>query len=194
MSNVTNLRFIGPIVKYYFMKFVFIYGPPGVGKLTVAKELAKITDYKLFHNHLTVELVSSIFPFGSKTHLELMEKIRFMVIEAAAKEGIKGIIFTFVYWTGEDDKFVKEFVRRIGRCGGEVLFVRLYCSRKELYKRIRHPSRKKFSKLKSVKELKEVEKKHDMDGTIGFGRNLSIDNTCISPKACARKIKSYFKL
>ncbi len=37
------------------MKLVFIYGPPASGKLTVARELAALTGYKLFHNHLVVE-------------------------------------------------------------------------------------------------------------------------------------------
>jgi len=35
------------------MKLVFIYGPPAVGKLTVANALAKVTGFKVFHNHLT---------------------------------------------------------------------------------------------------------------------------------------------
>ena len=34
------------------MKHLFLYGAPAVGKLTVAKELADLTGYKLFHNHL----------------------------------------------------------------------------------------------------------------------------------------------
>ena len=38
------------------MKLVFIYGLPGVGKLTVAKELSIITGYKLFHNQCSLKL------------------------------------------------------------------------------------------------------------------------------------------
>ena len=34
------------------MKLVFIYGPPAVGKLTVAKELAALTGFKVFHNQV----------------------------------------------------------------------------------------------------------------------------------------------
>jgi tRNA uridine 5-carbamoylmethylation protein Kti12 len=32
------------------MKLIFLYGPPAVGKLTVAQELVTLTGYKLFHN------------------------------------------------------------------------------------------------------------------------------------------------
>ena len=39
------------------MKLIFIYGLPATGKLTVAVELAAMTGYKLFHNHLVVDLL-----------------------------------------------------------------------------------------------------------------------------------------
>lgn len=47
------------------MQLVFLYGPPGVGKLTVARDLAGLTNFKVFHNHLTISLALSVFPFGS---------------------------------------------------------------------------------------------------------------------------------
>jgi len=42
------------------MKLVFIYGPPASGKLTVARELATLTGYRLFHNHLIVDAVAAV--------------------------------------------------------------------------------------------------------------------------------------
>ncbi|MBD0327065.1 MAG: AAA family ATPase, partial [Pyrinomonadaceae bacterium] len=48
------------------MKLIFLHGLPGVGKLTVARELAKLTGFKVFHNHLAVDLVESLFEFGSQ--------------------------------------------------------------------------------------------------------------------------------
>ena len=43
------------------MNHVFIYGAPGVGKLTVAKEFSRISDYKLFHDHILQDSLSLIF-------------------------------------------------------------------------------------------------------------------------------------
>ena len=43
------------------MQLVFIHGAPAVGKLTVARELAALTGFRLFHNHLTVDLAGSVF-------------------------------------------------------------------------------------------------------------------------------------
>jgi len=42
------------------MELLFIYGPAAVGKLTVARELAKLTGFRLFHNHLTVDAVMAL--------------------------------------------------------------------------------------------------------------------------------------
>ena len=44
------------------MKLILLYGPPAVGKLTIAKEIARLTGFKLFHAHLTSDLVEAIFP------------------------------------------------------------------------------------------------------------------------------------
>ena len=44
------------------VKLVFLHGLPGVGKLTVARELAQLTGYKLFHTTTSaVDLVGSVF-------------------------------------------------------------------------------------------------------------------------------------
>ena len=36
---------------------VIIIGPHAVGKMTVGQELARITDLRLFHNHMSIELI-----------------------------------------------------------------------------------------------------------------------------------------
>jgi shikimate kinase len=48
------------------MKLVILFGPPAVGKMTVGQELAKATGLKLFHYHVTIELVLNFFEFGTK--------------------------------------------------------------------------------------------------------------------------------
>lgn len=41
------------------MELVILFGPQAVGKMTVGQELAKQTGFKLFHNHMTIDLVSN---------------------------------------------------------------------------------------------------------------------------------------
>ena len=47
------------------MNLILLYGPPAVGKLTTAKELASQIGYKIFHNHHTQDMVYPIFGFKS---------------------------------------------------------------------------------------------------------------------------------
>lgn len=175
------------------MKLVFIYGPPATGKLTVAKELSKITGYRIFHNHLTVDLVSSILNFGEKEFFEINQRLRIEMIGLAAKNN-RNLIFTYCYAFKLDDKFVKNVIKEIKKYGGKVLFVQLYSHPKELEKRVASESRKGFKKIQTKKGLKECLGKWDLFTAIPFVENLNIDNTKISAKKVAKIIKEKYKL
>ena len=91
------------------MKLIFLHGMPGVGKLTVARELAELTGFKLFHNHLTVDLVGSVFPFGSRQFIALRESIWLDVFARTASENLAGLIFTFAY----DRSVPRDFIDKV---------------------------------------------------------------------------------
>src|SRR5262252_4752756 len=80
-----------------FMRLVVLCGPPGVGKLSVARELAGRSGYRLFHNHLTVDLLESLFEFGSAPFVELRERLWLELLGRAADEGVTGVIFTLAF-------------------------------------------------------------------------------------------------
>jgi len=48
------------------MQLIFISGQVASGKLTIARELSARRNVALFHNHLVVDAVSAVFPFGSE--------------------------------------------------------------------------------------------------------------------------------
>ena len=176
------------------MKLVFIYGPPATGKLTIAKELAKLTGYKIFHNHLTVDLIKSIFPFGTPQFENLNSNIRIKLFEAAAKDRVNGIIFTFCYAHPDDDNFVKKVVKRVEKRGGHVYFVHIYCDKFMLLKRVKGSSRWDYDKIKTAKSLKEMLRKWDFFTSIPFYKSFRIDNTKLPPKKVASMIKNHHKL
>jgi hypothetical protein len=66
------------------MDMVFLYGPPGVGKLTVSKALAELTGFKVFHNHLTIDAVVPVFDFGTPPCGRLLRVMRAAVLAEAA--------------------------------------------------------------------------------------------------------------
>lgn len=47
-------------------KLIMITGPQAVGKMTVGQELEKITNLKLFHNHMTIDLVNNFLAIVPK--------------------------------------------------------------------------------------------------------------------------------
>src|SRR3546814_4220106 len=76
------------------VRLVFIHGAAASGKLTVARELAALTGLPLFHNHLVVDALLAVFPFGSPGFVLLRETMWMDVFRAAAAEG-RSLIFTF---------------------------------------------------------------------------------------------------
>lgn len=169
------------------MKLIVIYGPPASGKLTIASALAEKTGYKLFHNHLTIDLLKSVFEFGSLGFFKLSQNMRLDVFEAAAKQNIPGIIFTYVYDKDSDDEFIHEVINRVEKNGGEVKFIQLYCDKEVLLKRVKEESRKQFQKVKSEEGLLKSLSDADQMSSISFVDNHKIDSTHLSVEETVQK-------
>jgi adenylate kinase len=146
----------GVIGGFIIMKLIFLHGLPGVGKLTVARELAGLTGFRIFHNHLTVDLVESMFEFGSHPFVELRETIWLAAFKQAAEAKLPGLIFTFAFDRTVRGSFIGNVRNIVESNGGEVLFVELQCSPQELERRITQPSRQKFGKLASLEQFHEL--------------------------------------
>lgn len=172
---------------------MFVYGPPAVGKLTVSRELSKLTGFKLFHNHVSVDFVKSVFEFGTPTFWRLVDAYRRDLIEEAAKADVSAI-FTFVYARGSDDSFVEDIERRVRGHGGEFCPVRLYCSRVEIMRRVRNQKRRELGKLSTRNGLTQLFKKHDLNSGVPGAVSLNIDTTIMSPKSAARAIVRHFHI
>ncbi len=107
------------------MRLIFIYGMPASGKLTVARELVSLSGFRIFHNHQVVDLLLSVFEFGSKPFVELREEIWLSVFDRASRERLPGMIFTFAPESTVRPTFVGEAVRTVRDAGGEVEFIEL---------------------------------------------------------------------
>lgn len=176
------------------MKVLVLTGPPGVGKLTVANALGKQLGYKVMHNHLTIELLCSLFDWGSKPFMELVDKYRIEMLEVAAKYKIKGVITTYVYAAEADNSTMQQLVRRMKRVHVPVYFVQLRCTQSELERRVTNASRKKFTKIQKVKQLRALMKKWDVLSPIPLPNTMTIDTTTLSPVRTATAIVKHFRL
>ncbi|HEY8724429.1 MAG TPA: hypothetical protein VIL92_11305, partial [Gaiellaceae bacterium] len=90
-------------------RLLFLYGPPAVGKLTVAKAIADRIPFKILHNHVTIDAVTEVLPFGSDTFWRVVGRFRRDMVAAAAEERID-LIYTYWFAAGEE-QHVAEIVR-----------------------------------------------------------------------------------
>ena len=167
------------------MNLIFLSGLPGVGKLTVAKELSALTGLKLFHNHLTVDLLLSIFEFGSVPFIELRESIWLSVFDQAARANLPGLIFTFNAENTVRQSFITETQEIVSSRRGQVLFIELICNEEELERRMDAPSRRKHKKLTSWKQYQELKEAGVFSSPVLPTPILSVDTGKLSPKEAA---------
>ena len=174
------------------MKLLFIYGPPAAGKLTVAQQIADRTNFRVFHNHLTIELAKEVFE-DRKVRSEVVLKLRLDIIAAAAKADID-LIFTMVYAKSEDDRYVSSIVSAVEDNGGEVCFVQLAPDATETERRVMLPSRQLFSKIKDPIVLKEIMASSDFYGAVPYANNITINNTALTAAAVAEQVVVHYGL
>ena len=175
------------------MRLVFLYGPPASGKLTVAQELANLTGFRLFHNHLTIDWAKTIMPESSPERAALINKLRLCVMETASEAHID-LLFTFVCKTTGDDKFITQVINTVERKGGEVCFVHLIPPLPVLEKRLKEESRRAYSKIKEFDQLQKLMAKQDIYTPIKHKNTLTIDNSDTSARDVALEVIRYFAL
>jgi hypothetical protein len=172
------------------MRLIFIYGLPATGKLTVAQELAKLTGYKLFHNHMVVDLLLSSLEFGSAQFVRLREKIWLGVFREASRAQVPGLIFTFNPEKTVRAGFVEQAVETVAKEGGRVDFVELVCPLDELRRRIASESRLNFRKLSSLELFDKLEAQGEFNTAHMPRAAVTIDTSVTTPAEAAEQIRA----
>ena len=108
------------------MRLLVIFGPPAVGKMTVGREIAQRSDFRLFHNHTLIEPLLEVFDYGTPPFNRLLGEWRTRVVEEAASSDTD-LLLTFVWGlelqTDADElaRYIRPYVEK----GADVSFVEL---------------------------------------------------------------------
>lgn len=178
------------------MKLVLIIGAGAVGKMTVGQELMKITNLRLFHNHMMIEPVIEIFgKFKGDTILKLRE----IIFDDFVNDDNEGMIHTLMW--AFDMKSDWEYVENLVNKFDEVYCVELIASqevrleRNKTENRLQNKASKRDIETSNKRVLYEdTHRLVSFEGEIPFKNYLRINNENIEAKDVAQMIKDAFNL
>ncbi len=183
------------------MKLVFIIGNAAVGKMTVGQELTKITDLRLFHNHMTIEPILDIFGYFNG---KAITRMRDVIFEEFAETNNYGLIFTYMWaFDQQSDWDYIEHVRDIfKKYNADIYYVELVASKEVRLQRNATENRLKNKASKRDIEMSNQRIMNDdykyrcvsNEGEIPFDNYIKIDNSNLSAEVVALMIKERFGL
>ena len=184
------------------MNLIILFGPPAVGKMTVGQEIAKLTGYKLLHNHMTIDLVTEFFDFGSPQFSRLVPAFRQMLVAEAAASDLVGLIFTFVWaFDNEDDKqFLDGLRASVTEHGGTTYYAELSAGlderlvRNRTENRLRHKKKADFDKTEGAMLRLEARQMNSRNDFPYPEHHVKIANTYLSARDAAEQIVQAFGL
>ena len=197
MTSNNLYAIISKNLKEHPMKLVLIIGSGAVGKMTVGQELMKITDLRLFHNHMMIEPVIEIFNSFNGGVIALLREV---IFEEFLKTDNAGMIFTYMW--AFDMPSDREYVMQVASRFDEVYCVELVADqsvrleRNKTENRLRNKASKRDIAASDQRLMRE-DANHRLvseSGEIPFENYIRIDNTRLSPDAVARMIKEKFSL
>lgn len=186
------------------MTLIIITGAPASGKMTIGQELVKLTGFKLFFNHMSLDLVYKFFDFGTEPFIRLDDLIRFAFFKEIAKSDLKGLVFTaaIAYDEPKDIEYTYQIAEIFKVQNAKVGLVSLDTNLDERLKRNKTENRLKHKPLKRNLEFSEQLLLHAnenhrtvfQEGDLEGIDILKIENTNITAKNVALKIQKHFNL
>ena len=183
----------------YTMKFVILFGAPAVGKMTVGQELMKITDLRLYHNHMTIDPISEIF--GQRC-VSAEKRVDEVICEEFAKSDLFGMIYTIAMSLGKPSSWnhLEHLADIFKRNGAEIYFVELVATlearllRNGTENRLKNKPTKRNDEASKARliELDEKTRLVSYDGEVPFENYMKIENSNRPPELVAQMIADKF--
>jgi len=165
----------------------------------VGQELMKMTNLRLFHNHMTIEMVIDVFGYYDAN---VVAKLREVMFESFAESQNEGLIFTYMWAFDQqsDWDYVNHVSEIFKKQGAELYYVELVAPleirlvRNATENRLKHKPSKRDLEASNQRVMHASTNYRivSRDGEIPFENYIKIDNSYLSPKACAKMIAKRF--
>lgn len=171
------------------MKFVMIYGPSGVGKESVARELASRNGWHLFPQHLAFDIACAVVGFGNNGFEKYQRKICLDAFRTLIEKNVAGIVFTYCYVYPASNYFIDSLFELLKELDIEADFVRLSCDFDEHVRRVTSEKRKNTNKIQSREYLEDYLSRFDFSVDIARVETFHLDNTELNIQESAIEIE-----
>jgi hypothetical protein len=172
---------------------VFLHGPAAAGKYTVAKELAELTGFELYHNHLVVDEVLRSHAFGTPGFVAERDRRWREFFTQFPGSGRANIIFTFNPENTVPQVFIDWFFTEMVRRGVHLHSVEITASEAVIESRLGTTQRQQFRKLTDVALYRQLRDTGTFATPLIRRTDLRIDTGTAVPSAAARQIATHFQ-
>lgn len=176
------------------MRLVFIHGPAAAGKYTVGRELAALTGFELYHNHLVVDEVLKTHAFGTSSFVAERDRRWRDYFSAAAEQADHRMIFTFNPENSVPQAFIDWLFTELPARGVTLHSVGLTLSEAAIEARLATDQRKGFRKLTDLALYRQLRDSGVFATPVIPRTDLEIDTEKFTPAESAARIARHFKL
>lgn len=173
--------------------YVYINGYPGIGKLTIAKELEKLVpNSKVYHNHLLIDLIAPLVDRDSPHYQDIRTSFRRYVLKTIATSEAAAP-FTWIFTDSRSSDPIgstgaQDYKDAADLRGALFIPIVLHCEMAENMTRVSSKERgTSNTKLIDPAILETIRLKEDLH-TFGGPDELELDITNITPSEAAEKI------
>jgi len=173
---------------------IFLHGPAAAGKYTVGRELAALTGFELYHNHLVVDEVLKQHAFGTPGFVAERDRLWREHFTAAAADPQRRLIFTFNPENSVPQAFIDWLFTELPARGATLHSVGLVLSEAVIEARLVTDQRKGFRKLTDLALYRQLRAAGTFTTPVNPRTDLEIDTEQSTPVESAARIVRHFEL
>lgn len=173
---------------------VFLHGPPASGKYTIGRELAALTGFEFYHNHLVVDEVLQRHAFGTPEFIAARDHAWRLHLGTAAREVHRQLLFTFNPENTVPQAFIDWLFHEVPARGGHLHSVGLRLSEESIEARLTTEQRRGFRKLTDHTLYRKLRDEGAFSRPLIPRTDLVLDCEHLSAVESAARIARHFHL